>query len=255
MASKAESNAPKIDANLSKGESKECILEGVIETQHVKALEILLQAISGTKKKEVKVHEIVLKKQRNLRKSVDELRLRCSLEGPQPSWTVTHIGGNLRGATGEKIPALVRNREDSKVSNNAIGFLYKLGFKFDHELLRVGFTFKTIQKVTTEAVDMDFEITTSVTSIHKIPKVFQIDKAEPLTPGLHLVEVSTPTTGEIFHEAAAAISTYSELLAPLIHLSKPGYITGLSSTASTAAASIMPRAISGVPDDAHTMDA
>lgn len=246
MASKVEANVPKVDSKLAIVEGKECIVEGVIETQHVKALEVLLQGISGTKKKKVKVHEIVLKSVRNLGKSVQELRLHCSLEEPQPSWTVIHIGGGMRGATAEKIPALVRNREDSKVSNRALGFFNRLGYKFDHELLRVGFTFKTIQSVTTEAAEMDFEITISVTSIHKIPKIFEIDTAEPLTPGLHLVEVSTPTSAENFLEAATAISTFSELLAPLLHLSKPGDITGLSSTASAAAASIMSRGSSGI---------
>ncbi|XP_057817298.1 mediator of RNA polymerase II transcription subunit 18 isoform X2 [Cryptomeria japonica] len=146
--------------------------------------------------------------------------------------TVAHIGGALKGAASDQVSALVRNREDSRVSSNALRFFYALGYKLDHELLRVGFAFHIQRTV---------RITVSVTSVHKIPKLHAIDEAVPVTPGLQLVEVSAPSTSDTYHEAVAAISSFSEFLAPLLHLSKPGVTTGVVSTASGAAGSLMSR--------------
>eukprot|EP00252_Welwitschia_mirabilis_P019045 TRINITY_DN4305_c0_g1_i1.p1 TRINITY_DN4305_c0_g1~~TRINITY_DN4305_c0_g1_i1.p1 ORF type:complete len:182 (+),score=40.28 TRINITY_DN4305_c0_g1_i1:229-774(+) len=170
--------------------------------------------------------------------SSSEVRLICSLEGPEPVWTVSHIGGALKGAASEQVSVLVRNRDDSKVTSNALRFFYVLGYKLDHELLRVGFTFHIQRAV---------KIKVSVTSLHKIPKLHAIDQAVPMTPGLHLVEVSALTTSDTFHEAAAAISSFSEFLAPLLHLSKPGVTMGVVPTASGAAMSLMSRGNNKVP--------
>jgi mediator of RNA polymerase II transcription subunit 18 len=123
--------------------------------------------------------------------------------------TVSLIGGALKGAASEQVSALVRNREDSKVSSNALRFFYALGYKLDHELLRVGFAFHIQRAV---------RITVSVTSVQRIPKLHAIDEAVPVTPGLQLVEVSAPSTSDNYHEAVAAISAFSEFLSPYYSL-------------------------------------
>eukprot|EP01018_Ginkgo_biloba_P029052 Gb_03160 [translate_table: standard] len=205
--------------------------------QHVEALEVLLQGLCGVEKENLKVHELLLKSGPNIGTSPSEVRLLCSLEQPEPVWTVALIGGALKGAASDQVSALVRNREDSKVSSNALKFFYALGYKLDHELLRIGFAFHIQRAV---------RITVSVTSVHKIPKLHAIDEAVPVTPGLQLVEVSAPSTSDTYHEAVAAISSFSEFLAPLLHLSKPGVTTGVVSTASGAATSLMSRGSSKV---------
>lgn len=210
-------------------------MQGIIETQHVEALEVLLQGLCGVKKEKLKVHELLLKSGTNIGISPSEVRLLCSLEQPEPLWTVSLIGGALKGAASEQVAALVRNREDSKVSSNALRFFYALGYKLDHELLRVGFAFHIQRAV---------RITVSVTSVHKIPKLHAIDEALPVAPGLQLVEVSAPSTSDNYLEAVQAISTFSEFLSPLLHLSKPGVTTGVVSTASGAAGSLISRGIS-----------
>lgn len=211
-------------------------MQGIIETQHVDALEVLLQGLCGVKKEKLRVHELLLKSGTNIGISPSEVRLLCSLEQPEPLWTVSLIGGALKGAASEQVAALVRNREDSKVSSNALRFFYALGYKLDHELLRVGFAFHHIQR--------GFRITVSVTSVHKIPKLHAIDEAVPVAPGLQLVEVSAPSTSDNYHDAVTAISAFSEFLSPLLHLSKPGVTTGVVSTASGAAGSLISRGIS-----------
>jgi len=218
-----------------KVEAKECIVQGIIETQHVEALEVLLQGLCGVMKEKLKVHELLLKSGPNIGTSPSEVRLLCSLEQPDPFWTVSLIGGALKGAASEQVSALVRNREDSKVSSNALRFFYALGYKLDHELLRIGFAFHIQRAV---------RITVSVTSVHRIPKLHAIDEAVPVASGLQLVEVSAPSTSDNYHEAVAAISAFSEFLSPLLHLSKPGVTTGVVSTASGAAGSLISRGIS-----------
>ncbi|KAH9315989.1 hypothetical protein KI387_024616, partial [Taxus chinensis] len=188
-----------------KVETKECIVQGIIETQYVEALEVLLQGLCGVQKEKLKVHELLLKSGPNLGSSLSEVRLLCSLEQPEPIWTVAHIGGALKGAASDQVSALVRNREDSRVSCNALRFFYALGYKLDHELLRVGFEFHIQRAV---------RITVSVTTVHKIPKLHAIDEAVPVTPGLQLVEVSASSTSDTYQEAVAAISSFSEFLAP-----------------------------------------
>ncbi|KAI9071232.1 hypothetical protein K1719_046806 [Acacia pycnantha] len=67
------------------------------------------------------------------------VRLLCDLEQAEPSWTVRHIGG----AGAEQISVLVRTMVESKASKNVLRMFYVLGlgYKLEHELLRVGFAF------------------------------------------------------------------------------------------------------------------
>ena len=55
--------------------------------------------------------------------------------------TVKHVGGAMRGAGAEQISVMVRSMVESKASKNVLRLFYALGYKLDHELLRVGFTF------------------------------------------------------------------------------------------------------------------
>ncbi|XP_022951149.1 mediator of RNA polymerase II transcription subunit 18 [Cucurbita pepo subsp. pepo] len=208
----------------------ECVVQGIIETQHVEALEILLQGICGVPRERLRLHEICLKSGPNLGAVASEVRIMCDLEQTEPSWTVKHIGGAMRGSGAEQLSVLVRTMVESKVSKNVLRLFYALGYKLDHELLRVGFSFRFHRGT---------HITVTVSSVNKMLKLHSTDEAVPVTPGIQLVEVTAPATSENYSEVAGAVSTFCEYLAPLLHLSKPGISTGVVPTAAAAAASLL----------------
>ncbi|KAG6496217.1 mediator of RNA polymerase II transcription subunit 18-like [Zingiber officinale] len=208
----------------------ECVVQGIIETQHVEALQILLQGLCGVPKDRVRVHEFCLKSGPNLGVVPSEVRLLCDLAQPTPTWTVRHAGGAMRGAGAEQLSVLVRSVVESKVSNNALRFFYAVGYKLDHELLKIGFAFR-FQRVV--------PITVTVTSANRMPRLHAIDDAVPLTPGIQLVEITAPAAGDNYNEVAAAVSSFCEYLVPLLHLSKPGVSTGIVPTAAAAASSLL----------------
>lgn len=119
--------------------------------------------------------------------------------------TVRHIGGAMRGAGAEQISVLVRTMAESKVSKNALRLFYALGYKLDHELLRVGFSFRFHRGA---------QITVTVSSVNKMLKLHATDEAVPVTPGIQLVEVTAPASSENYTEVAAAVSSFCEYLAP-----------------------------------------
>ncbi|CAI0449566.1 unnamed protein product [Linum tenue] len=215
----------------------ECVVQGIIETQHVEALEILLQGLCGVHRERLRVHELCLKSGPNLVHAVpfvgpvaSEVRLLCDLEHSEPTWTVKHIGGAMRGAGADQISVLVRSMIESKASKNVLRLFYGLGYKLENELLRVGFAFH---------FQRGAQITVTVSSINKMLKLHATDEAVPVTPGIQLVEVTAPATPENYSEVVAAVSSFCEYLAPLLHLSKPGISTGVVPTAAAAAASLM----------------
>ncbi|XVF15229.1 hypothetical protein REPUB_Repub09cG0132800 [Reevesia pubescens] len=136
----------------------------------------------------------------------------------------------MRGAGAEQISVLVRSMVESKAGKNVLRLFSALGYKLDHELLRVGFTFH---------FQRGAQITVSVSSVNKMLKLRATDEAVPVTPGIQLVEVTAPATPENYTEVSAAISSFCEYLAPLLHLSRPGVSTGVVPTAAAAAASLM----------------
>ncbi|KAL8109433.1 mediator of RNA polymerase II transcription subunit 18 [Apium graveolens] len=208
----------------------ECVVQGIIETQHVEALEILLQGLCGVHRKSLKIHELCLKSGPNLGTSPSEVRLLCDLEHSEPAWTVRHVGGAMRGAGADQISVNVRTMVESKVSSNVLRLFYALGYKLDHEQLRVGFSFNFRRGA---------QMTVTVSSVNKMLRLHATDEAVPITPGIQLVEVTAPATTENYSEVAAAMSSFCEYLAPLLHLSKPGVSTGVVPTAAAAAASLM----------------
>ncbi|XP_043716575.1 mediator of RNA polymerase II transcription subunit 18-like [Telopea speciosissima] len=208
----------------------ECVVQGIIETQHVEALEILLQGLCGVPKVSLRIHELCLKSAPGLGAVASEVRLLCDLEQPEPTWTVRHVGGAMRGAAADQISVLVRTVVESKASKNVLRFFYSLGYKLDHELLRVGFAFHFQRGV---------RISVTVTSVNKMPKLYAVEDAVPVTPGIKLVEVTAPASSENYTEVDVAVSSFCEYLAPLLHLSKPGVPTTVVPTAAAAAASLM----------------
>lgn len=207
-------------------------MQGIIETQHVEALAVLLQGLCGSQRQAVKVHELCLKSGPNLGQGSSEVHLLCDLS-QEPHWSVRHVGGAMRGAGADQMHALVRSILNCRTSNNALRFFYALGYKLDYELLQVGFKFQFHKVV---------PITVAVTSVCKIPKLHAIDEAVPITSGLQLVEITASASADNYSEVAAVIAGFAEHLAPLLHLSKPGVITGVIPTASSAAASLTSRA-------------
>ncbi|XP_015069524.1 mediator of RNA polymerase II transcription subunit 18-like [Solanum pennellii] len=208
----------------------ECVVQGIIETQHVEALEILLQGLCGVRKQGLRIHELCLKSVPNIGSVESEIRLVCDLEKPEDTWTVRHVGGPMRGSGAEKSSFLVRPVQESKITKNALIFFKNIGYKLDHEHLRVGFAFH---------FQRDALITVTVSSINKMLKLHAIDDAVPVTSGIHLVEVTAPTSSTNYNEVVASVSSFCEYLAPLLHLSKPGVSTGVVPTAAAAAASLM----------------
>ncbi|XP_020203817.1 mediator of RNA polymerase II transcription subunit 18 [Cajanus cajan] len=134
-----------------------------------------------------------------------EVRLLCDLEQSEPSWSVRHVGGAMRGAGAEQVSVLVRSMVESKTSKNALRLFYALGYKFDHELLRVGFSFNFYRGA---------QITVTVASINKMLKLHATDEAVPVTLGIQMVEVIAPATSENYTEVATAMSSFCEYLAP-----------------------------------------
>lgn len=111
----------------------------------------------------------------------------------------------MRGAAAEQVSVLVRTTVESKISKNALRLFYALGYKLDHELLRVGFAFHFHRGA---------QITVTVSSINKMLKLHSTDEAVPVTPGIQLVEVTAPAASENYAEVAAAVSSFCEYLAP-----------------------------------------
>ncbi|CAM8878232.1 unnamed protein product [Rhodiola kirilowii] len=208
----------------------ECVVQGIIETQYVEALEILLEGLCGFRKERLRIHELCLKTPPNLGAVASEVRLLCDLEQPEPVWTVRHIGGAMRGAGADQISVLVRTMVESKASKSVLRLFNALGYKLDHELLKVGFSF---------CFNRGAQITVTVASINKMLKLHATDEAVPVTPGIQLVEVTAPASSENYTEVVAAMTSFCEYLAPLLHLSKPGVSTGVVPTVAAAAASLM----------------
>lgn len=112
----------------------------------------------------------------------------------------------MRGAGAEQLSVLVRTMAESKVSKNALRLFNALGYKLDHELLRVGFSFQ-FQRGTL--------ITVTVSSVNKMLKLHATDDgAVPVTPGIQLVEVTAPASSENYNEVVGAVSSFCEYLAP-----------------------------------------
>ncbi|GFZ10278.1 mediator of RNA polymerase II transcription subunit [Actinidia rufa] len=189
------------------------------------------QSLRCVHRERLRIHELCLKSSPNLGVVASEVRLLCDLEQPEPIWTVRHVGGAMRGAGAEQLSVLVRTMVQSKASKNVLRLLfYALGYKLDHELLRVGFAFH---------FQRGAQITVTVSSVNKMLKLHATDEAVPVTPGIQLVEVTAPASSENYTEVVAAVSSFCEYLAPLLHLSKPGVSTGVVPTAAAAAASLM----------------
>lgn len=110
----------------------------------------------------------------------------------------------MRGAGAERISVLMRPMVESKVSKNALRLL--LGYKLDHEQLRVGFAFHFRRGT---------QITVTVSSINKILKLHATDEAVPVTPGIQLVEVTAPASSENYAEVVASVSSFCEYIALL----------------------------------------
>lgn len=111
----------------------------------------------------------------------------------------------MRGAGAEQLSVLVRTMEESKASKNVLRFFYALGYKLDHELLRVGFAFHFHRGA---------QITVTVSSINKMLKLHATDEAIPVTPGMQLVEVTAPASSDNYTEVVASMSSFCEHLAP-----------------------------------------
>lgn len=214
----------------------ECVLQGVIQTKFVGALRELLQGLTGAPLEQIRTHLLLLTTSPNVGAVSSQLQLLCDLAGPSPKWTLRHEGGAMRGAGAEQLPVLVRPVVATPVTPNALPFFAALGFALNYEALLSGFRF---------AFHRGARMEVRVTSVGRLPELHATGDAEPLTPGLHLVEVVAPATAENYADVSAAMVVVAEHLSPLLRLSKPGVPTGLVDSAATAAATL------GVPEEAE----
>lgn len=214
----------------------ECAAQGVVESQHVDALQDLLQGLCGTRQLPIDLHELAFKSAPGVGAISSEVRLLCDLSEATPLWTLRHVGGAMRGAGADQLAALVRPSLDCHVSSNALKFLTAIGFRLDYEVHRIGFAFDFFRIVPMRVV---------VTSVRKIPSLHAIHDSVPLVPGLSLVDLVAPATPESYPKVVEAIVAFAEHLAPILRLSKPGLVTGVVPTASTAAAAVRPQRIPG----------
>ncbi|KAJ4970793.1 hypothetical protein NE237_003892 [Protea cynaroides] len=106
-------------------------------------------------------HELCLKSAPGLGVVASEVRLLCDLEQLEPTWTVQHVGGTMRGAGADQISIL---------------------------------------------------ISVTVTLVNKMPKLYAIDDAVPVTPGIQLVEVTAPASPENYIEVVAAVLAFVNIL-------------------------------------------
>ena len=120
-----------------------------------------------------------------------------------------HVGGAMRGAGAEQIPALVRPVLEAGISNNSLRFMYALGYKLDYEMLRTGFSFQMHK-----TVPIAVTITIAVTAVHRLPKIHAVDDAQPVTPNLHMVQLTAPASPDNYSDVVGAISGLAEYLAP-----------------------------------------
>lgn len=114
----------------------------------------------------------------------------------------------MRGAGADQISVLVRTMVESKASKNVLRLFYLLGYKLDHELLRVGFAFH---------FQRGAQITVTVSSYSKMLKLHATESTDdtvPVSPGIQMVEVTAPASAENYTEVAAAVSSFCEYLAP-----------------------------------------
>lgn len=123
--------------------------------------------------------------------------------------SVRHVGGAMRGAGAEQLPAVVRPVLEAEISNNALRFMYALGYKLDYEMLRIGFSFQLHR-----TVPIAVTITIAVTALHRLPKTHAVDDVQPITPGLQMVHLSAPASPDNYTDVVNAISALAEHLAP-----------------------------------------
>jgi SWI/SNF related-matrix-associated actin-dependent regulator of chromatin subfamily C/mediator of RNA polymerase II transcription subunit 18 len=111
----------------------------------------------------------------------------------------------MRGAGAEQISILVRTIVESKASNNVLRYFYTIGYKLDHEILKVGFAFR---------FQRGAQFTVTVTSTNKMPKLHATDEAVQVTPGIQLVEITAPCAANNYTDVVSAVTSFCEYLAP-----------------------------------------
>ncbi|CAI5487687.1 unnamed protein product [Closterium sp. Naga37s-1] len=76
----------------------------------------------------------------------------------------------------------------------------------------------------------------------RLPRQHAVSDAQPLPSlvGLHVVEVTAAAAAGTYTETAAALSSFADLIAPLVRLSKPTISAGLSPAAASTAAAVCP---------------
>mmetsp|Transcript_13347 Transcript_13347/g.48584 ORF Transcript_13347/g.48584 Transcript_13347/m.48584 type:complete len:213 (-) Transcript_13347:291-929(-) len=195
----------------------ECSAAGVIPASREEELRQLLRALSGAEEVPLREHEMRLRTfaegTGRPGHSVSEIRLVCDYTaGSEPSWRAIHLGYPVRSNEAQNYVAAVRQKQESKVGKNALSFFTSIGFRFDFELLRVGFSIE---------VPRDSGVMVCVSTVHKLTEKGKIETAVPLqNNSTRLVEVTARATVDSYADSAARIASLGEVLKPIVQLSR-----------------------------------
>ncbi|KAE8794550.1 farnesyl pyrophosphate synthase [Hordeum vulgare] len=106
----------------------------------------------------------------------------------------------MRGAGAEQISILVCAIVESKASSTVLRYFYGIGYKLDHEILKVGFAFR---------FQRGAQFTVIVTSANKMPKLHATDEAVQVTPRSRMLDYNV--LGGKCNRGLSVIDSYKTL--------------------------------------------
>ncbi|CAI5469912.1 unnamed protein product [Closterium sp. Yama58-4] len=187
----------------------ECVVQGIIESKHVRALAELIEGMTGAREEKLDLHQLVYRNAPNIGAIPCEVRLECPLNCTPPIWTMTHVGGAMRGAGADQLACLVRSIVRVRASPSVIHLVPAIGLRLDHELIRRGSAFDFAHRSHAMRLEAFAPL--------RLPRQHAVSDAQPLPSlaGLHVVEVTAAAAAaETYTETAAALNSFAETIAP-----------------------------------------
>ncbi|CAI5461165.1 unnamed protein product [Closterium sp. Yama58-4] len=186
----------------------ECVIQGIIESKHVRALVELIEGMTGARVEKLDLHQLVYRNAPNIGAIPCEVRLECPLNCSPPIWTMVHVGGAMRGAGADQLACLVRSIVRVRASPSVIHLVPAIGLRLDHELIRRGSAFDFAHRSHAMRLEAFAPLL--------LPRQHAVNDAQPLPSlaGLHVVEVTAAATAETYTEIASALNSFAETIAP-----------------------------------------
>eukprot|EP00475_Leptophrys_vorax_P043254 TRINITY_DN8264_c0_g2_i1.p1 TRINITY_DN8264_c0_g2~~TRINITY_DN8264_c0_g2_i1.p1 ORF type:complete len:235 (-),score=16.57 TRINITY_DN8264_c0_g2_i1:93-737(-) len=210
----------------------ECVVQGVIDSKHVRALAELVRGMTGAGEERVDVHQMAFKNAANVGAIPCQVKLECTLNTHPPMWTIVHHGGAMRGTGADQLAAAVRSVVRVRAAPAVLQLLPALGLRLDHELVRRGVAFSFAHR--------GHSLRLEACTLLRLPRQHAVSEAEqvPQFAGLHAVELTVQAAAESYVDASTALNSFAELIGPLVRLSKPNAMAGLAPSAANTAAAI-----------------